>query len=193
MVDVSQLMMPTSETQRRISERQVKLLGEIGVLDWHIKQLTAQQEAKYREIEAMMREQPFIQQLELDLIDKYRDHPQRDSNGAQPEVTGGNGISQSETVAAPPVTVTPSPSGGEASAPARRAKRAASKRPAKKPAVKRPAPKPAPVAAVAATPPKRGRGRPRKQPPIAAAPLPVDITPAHAGNGTDLDAAFGAM
>jgi hypothetical protein len=83
MVDVSQLMMPTSETQRRISERQVKLLGEIGVLDWHIKQLTAQQEAKYREIEAMMREQPFIQQLELDLIDKYRDHPQRDSNGAQ--------------------------------------------------------------------------------------------------------------
>lgn len=65
-------LIQTSETQKRITERQRQLLGDIGILDWQIKQLATQQEAKYREIEAMLREQPFIQQLELDLIDKYR-------------------------------------------------------------------------------------------------------------------------
>jgi hypothetical protein len=43
-------LMKTSETQKRISERQERLLGQIGILDWQIKQLSAQQEAKYREI-----------------------------------------------------------------------------------------------------------------------------------------------
>jgi hypothetical protein len=214
-------LMKTSETQKRISERQERLLGQIGILDWQIKQLSAQQEAKYREIEAMLREQPFIQQLELDLIDKYRDHPQQPPNNLQQAVARPETISQSETpIVSRPVSTEEQAMldavvaqgsfpakelrggrGTVAVTAKRPTKKAAAK---KKPATKRHGqqrteatakPAPAPVEAAASAPTKRGRGRPRKQPVAAPPPPPVDITPVHAGsNGAnDLDAAFGAM
>jgi hypothetical protein len=218
----------TSETHKRITERRDRLLGEIGILDWQIKQLSARQVAKYNEIEAMLREQPFIQQLELDLIEKSRMQAEMVRQAVA-------GISQNETPRRVDCYETPfrapseppgipledlprargprTPAGRMAEAqvaveraPVRSRKKVAreltgAKRPAKKvtkqASAKKPAtPKPVPVAAAPAEAPpsKRGRGRPRKHPPVAAVPPPEGVETAHPGNGAnDLDAAFGAM
>jgi hypothetical protein len=208
-------LMKTSETQKRISERQERLLGQIGILDWQIKQLSAQQEAKYREIESMLREQPFIQQLELDLIDKYRDHPQQPPSSFQQAGAGPETISQNETQSPPgdgpklaeleraaegrtPAGRMTEVTDAVARAPRRSRKKVAREliapRPkqltrqlAKKaPAKKAVAPKPAPIQAAATTPPvKRGRGRPRRQPVAASPSPPVDISPMQPGNGAN--------